>query len=50
MQKADIKKRKALETDAAKYAKIFAKCNFFAKMSLRFVMSNEDDETGKAIC
>jgi len=45
-EKARIKKRKALETDAAKYANIY---NFSTKTSLRFVTSNED-ETGKAIC
>ena len=46
-EKARIKKRKALETDAAKCAKIG---NFFTKTSSRLLTSNEDDETGKAIC
>ena len=46
-EKARTKKRKALETDAAKYAKIG---NFFTKASLWFVTSDEDNETGKAIC
>ena len=46
-EKARIKKRKALETDAAEYANI---SNFFTKTSLMLVTSNEDDETGEAIC
>jgi len=45
VEKAGIKKRKALETDAANYAKIFTLTSFVTW----FVTSNED-ETGKAIC
>ena len=44
-EKARIKKRKALETDAAKCAKIG---NFFTKTSSQLEMTN--DETGTARC
>ena len=43
-EKARIKKRKALETDAAKCAKI---CSFFNKTSSQSETTNDDDETGK---
>lgn len=45
MEKARIKKKKALEKDAAKYAK---RDNFFTNMSFQFEKSNENEETGKA--
>lgn len=46
-EKARIKKRKALETDAAKCAKIGT---FFTKTSSQFLAPHEDDETGKERC
>ncbi len=46
-EKARIKKRKALETDAAKCAKMGS---FFIKTSTRSETTNDDDETGKARC
>ena len=46
-EKVRIKERKALETDAAKCAKIGS---FFNKTSLGSETTNEDDETGEARC
>lgn len=46
-EKMRIKKRKALENDAAKCSKI---ASFFNKTSSRFEKAGDGDETGEAKC